>query len=166
MPYKPTGQPPGRPRKQVVLPPLGEKPNLSQAQWEALKTEYQFADWARQAWPSSASLRRLAKAARVSHETVRNWRLDPVYLKGLIWSAAEELNHALREQPSPQPRWSRSQHQSDALLDVHLKNYWPGPTVSPLDGKTYDNPDDYFRHVTSDPNVVWVGDLPRASRKK
>jgi hypothetical protein len=164
MPHKPTGRKPGRPRKQVLIPDLGEKPDLTPRQWKALAVEYQTVDWAREPWPSRVPLRGVASAAEVSHEAVRKWRLDPLYQRGLIWLAHEELSAAL-EQESQQPRNLRTKRQADALLHVHLKANWQGPTVSPLDGKTYDNADDYFRHVQNHPAAVWVGDLPPGKSK-
>ena len=161
MPYKPTGRKPGRPRKQLLIPSLGEKPKLKPSQWAALAAEYQSIDWSRDTWPSRAALRKVAANAEVSREAVRKWRLDPLYHRGLVWLAAEDVSAAL-EQESPRPSWLRSKRQSNALLGVHLKQHWQGPTVSPLDGKTYDTWEGYLRHLQDYPDAIWIGDLEGA----
>ena len=95
-------------------------------------------------WPSRASLRNVASEAGVSPEAVRKWRKSPLYRNGLVWLAAQELKAALSAEPKPTTGLARSTRQARALLHVHLKTSWLGPTVSPLDGKTYNDPTNIF----------------------
>jgi hypothetical protein len=160
VPYKPTGRRSGRPPKLIKLPKLGKKPRLTDRQWKALGVEANSLELLKEPWPSRASLRNVASEAGVSPEAVRKWRKSPLYRNGLVWLAAQELKAALSSEPKPATGLARSTRQAHALLHVHLKTNWVGPTISPLDGKTYNDADEYFKHVMAHPDAVWLGDMP------
>jgi hypothetical protein len=163
VPYKPTGRRLGRPPKLIKLPKLGKKPRLTDRQWKALEVEANSLKLLKEPWPSRASLRNVASEAGVSPEAVRKWRKSPLYRNGLVWLAAQELKAALSAEPKPTTGLARSTRQARALLHVHLKTSWLGPTVSPLDGKTYNDADEYFQHLQAHPDAIWVGDIPDRS---
>jgi hypothetical protein len=163
VPYKSTGRAPGRPPQVKQSPTVGQKPKLTKRQWKALRTEHRFIDWSRVPWPSRASLRKVGLSAGASHEAVRQWRQNPSYGSGLIWLEAEKLIRGLRAEKTARSRRHRSKRQANAAFHVYLKNNWSGPIVSPLDGKTYDNADDYFHHLQDHPDIAWAGDTPTES---
>ena len=181
MPYKPTGNKPGRPRKEafkkrslpiarttqgkLIAPPHERNRPKQNPKWRAaLKVEWENFASARTPWPSNATGPAVAAAAGVSRETVRKWRADPAYREALFRLSAAKVWRAIRaERPERNP--PRSKRRSDANLHVHLKTHWTGPIESPLDGKTYNDPKSFFEHIAANAHVVWTGDQPRNKRR-
>jgi hypothetical protein len=103
VPYKRTGRPPGRPRKQP-----GDRrlpPTLSERQWRALAIErahYHKGAWPRgyrggdADWACTISAAEVAKAVGVTRRTVELWRRDEEYSRGLMWVMADELCERMR----------------------------------------------------------------------
>ena len=181
MPYKPTGNKPGRPRKEafkkrslpiarttqgkLIVPPHERNRPKQNPKWRAaLKVEWENFDSNMTSWPSSATLADVAAAAGVSREAVRKWRLDPAYKEALFRLGAANVWRAIGAERSDR-KPLRSKRSSNANLHVYLKTHWTGPIESPLDGKTYDDPNSFFQHIAANPNVVWTGDLPRHKRR-
>ena len=146
MPYKPTGSPPGRPKKKVQHI-IGDMPKLADYQWAALAKEYQgVKDWEREPWPSETPAPIVATAAGKTRQIVYRWRKDPAYRRGLIWLGSTELDRLLdaEKKESIAPFNSR---QRDALLATHVTKHWTGPIKSPLDGRVYPTIDKYVVHL-------------------
>ena len=170
MTYKRTGKPPGRPKKQ---PPIsGKRPKLTDRKWKALKFEFEHLKGVGHIKPHwGASLREVDKVAGVSHTMVGKWRSDPEYTQGVLWLVIKEVRKRLNDKGpyppqtilSPFPQLTKNQRYT--LLDVELINNWLGPTLSHIDGKTYDDPDSYFRHIQENPDVEWVSDPPPIKKK-
>ncbi len=83
MPHKPTGGKPGRPRKRVTIPDLGEKPELTLHQWKALAVEYRSVDWSLEPWTSSAPLRKVAADAEFHMRQCESGGLTRSIIKAL-----------------------------------------------------------------------------------
>ena len=160
--YKPTGKPPGRPKK--ASPNPGERPNLSNRRWKALQFESKHAcldeNDTYQWW---ATLRRIADHVGVTKQAVWKWRQDPRYVQGFVWLIASQIEKELSSADKP-VEGTRTKRQSLHALHVELKRSWNGPVQSMIDGKTYDNPDSYFEHI-AESNFVWVGGQPPLGKK-
>lgn len=162
MPYKPTGRPPGRPRKRAPQPDeQGEQPSLSGAKWRALAREYAGLNWKRVAdvndtrWPSETPAARVAQYAGVSRRVIYKWRNDPWYAQGLIWLMSNELLSNIMNNHDEESAL-KSENNRGALLHKYVKDNWDGPTTSPIDGEIYYTIEDYVDHLIEE--GVWPAD--------
>ena len=117
----------GRPKKQPKSP--GEKPDLTENQWLALKKEFVGcgARWKNEGWPSSTSAQIVADFAGVSPQIVFRWRKNPEYLRGLEWLLMERLLRRL-------DRDCQSDSQPIAKHELEPDEFWVEPDPSLFKG--------------------------------
>jgi hypothetical protein len=144
MPYKPTGRPPGRPRK--TLPITGRKPVLTSAQWRGVRAEFRLD---RGGPLFTGRVTAVAERAGVSRIMVYKWRRDPSYEQGVYWLWGRLMARNLRERNRPPRLEPLNKRQLSALIGARICNEWRGPVESPLDGNLYTTLEDYAKHVNS-----------------
>jgi hypothetical protein len=161
MPYKPTGGPPGRPKKDKAGTP-GEMPELTAQQWAALAIEERrFNPDCFEVSPKHfrAPAQSVANAVGVTRQSVYMWRRDHRYQRGLLWLWSRKLTERLergdKEAAHEPPRQVRVAH-----LHAHASD-WTEPVTSPLDGKVYETEEEYRDHLmaydANKPIMPWVG---------
>lgn len=141
-------------------PPEPEhKPQLTDAQWAALEVELGgVKDWGREPWPSEKPVALVADKAGVTRQSVYNWRKEShEYRRGLIWLLVDKADSIFNEAPDlyaepylcAEPSLSEDQRRRKNYS--HVMKTWPGhPVESILDGKVYDDPQEYVEHLTSE----------------
>lgn len=132
--------------------PLGRtkknRPALTKKKWKALFCEakrfkFIFEEGGPLSieWKQSPAL--IAKLVRVSVRSVHKWRDREDYRQGLI-VVLVRLNRPVSEPSREAPETIRG-----IELGRLIKSTWVGPIASILDGRTYNDPDEYFLHIES-----------------
>jgi hypothetical protein len=166
VPRKPTGQPPGRPRKPAPTP--GVIPKLTRRQWRALKHELSLIGDVRRVTFADinglrlfrGSVRRLGQRLGVSHNAIHKWRRDPAYRQGFFWALGRSIARKFPRSIKRKPVTARTKGEADGHLYADLVKASQGPILSPLDGKLYADAAAYLKHVRGQKNALWHGDKP------
>lgn len=149
MPYKPTGRPPGRPRRSIPLDD-GEKPVLRQRQWRALREEVRPFLHGTPVLPYFVQRTvGVAAAAKVAQRTAQRWRRDKCYQRGFRWVVNETIIH-LQNLCISKGNLPVILHRQRILeLNAWLADHWRGPVKSPLDGQIYTSSEAYAAHLVN-----------------
>src|SRR5262245_10003663 len=92
-----------------------------------------------------------------SRQAIYAWRKEPFYRKRPEGEICQKLKDdivkglTVRNEKAnvPDEQLARIQKNPEPYLDVEVRKRWPAPTISPLDGRLYNTPDDYLRHLVS-----------------
>jgi hypothetical protein len=156
VPYKPTGSPPGRPKK-IIPPDDGQFPDLPANQRRAIDEEVRpfleegipvITRYVQETW-------RVALAADVDERTIQRWRKDELYRRGFTYAMQDTIR--LLQNDTKHRRVFDYEYKWEAI--AWLSDNWKGPITSPLNGKVYYDVEDYAEHV------VHAGAFKRPQRR-
>jgi hypothetical protein len=140
MATKPTGRPRGRLKKE--LPPNdGCKPDLPPQAWAALEIEFSYGI-------GVATLGQIKQKTGLGRESIRRWRLKPLYWRGFGWLIAEWMERRDAERENAEFDMAQElKARAQARLPQWVEDRWLGATRSMVNGAIYTTVDAYAAHL-------------------
>lgn len=116
-----------------------------------------------------ASMRAVAKQVDVTHAAVAKFRKNPLYDKARGEAVAKKIDENMDARQGGVSKSVKSNRNEGSAADAwrhfgaHLVTSWDGPVKSPLDGKTYNTPEEYFEHIKNTPGTI---PIPKTVNRK
>jgi hypothetical protein len=136
-----TGRPRGRPKK--PLPPDDDRmPDLPPQAWACLEVEFGYG------WMGEASLERIKQRTGLGRESIRRWRLKPLYKRGFGWLLAEWMKRRDAEAENAAFDLAREiEARVRARMPEWVAARWAGAIRSMANGAIYTSAAAYTAHL-------------------